>query len=113
MTSDEIIAQVNAHREKESKLIEEWQELRARAQEECIRLIDVFEFTASDLHLGKDGKAILSPVRNAGVPKFINPDGPETWTGRGKRPQWYIKAREAGYTDDDMLIANNTPAEAK
>ena len=104
MTSDEIIAQVNAHREKESKLIEEWQELRARAQEECIRLIDVFEFTASDLHLGKDGKAIKSPVRNAGVPKFIN---------RGKRPQWYIKAREAGYTDDDMLIANNTPAEAK
>lgn len=113
MTSDEIIEQVNAHREKESKLLEEWQELRARAQEECIRLIDVFDFTASDLHLGKDGKAIKSPVRNAGVPKFINPDGPETWTGRGKRPQWYIKAKEAGYTDDDMLIANNTPVEAK
>ncbi|WP_297607430.1 H-NS histone family protein [uncultured Sutterella sp.] len=113
MTSDEIIAQVNAHREKESKLLEEWQELRARAQEECIRLIDVFEFTASDLHLGKDGKAIKPTVRNAGVPKFINPDGPETWTGRGKRPQWYIKAREAGYSDDDMLIANNTPVEAK
>ena len=110
MTSDEIIAQVNAHREKESKLIEEWQELRARAQEECIRLIDVFEFTASDLHLGKDGKAIKSPVRNAGVPKFINPDGPETWTGRGKMPVKMRELVDAGTPLESMLI-EKTPAE--
>ena len=43
-------------------------------------------------------------IKNVGAPKFQNPDGPETWTGRGKRPAWYIKAKEAGFTDEDMFI---------
>lgn len=104
MTSEEILKQVNAHREKQSALQQEWEVLRNNAREECLRLIEVFDFTASELQLGKDGHSIKIKSPNAGEPKFQNPDGPETWTGRGKRPKWYIAAQEAGFTDEEMLI---------
>lgn len=36
--------------------------------------------------------------------KFKNPDGPETWSGRGKRPRWFVAALKAGKKDKDLLI---------
>lgn len=40
-----------------------------------------------------------------GVPRFRNPDNPsQTWTGRGKRPRWYVEARERGIEPKDMEI---------
>jgi DNA-binding protein H-NS len=37
-------------------------------------------------------------------PKFKNPNGPETWSGRGKRPRWFVAALKAGKKDKDLLI---------
>lgn len=35
--------------------------------------------------------------------KYRNPDDPaQTWTGRGKRPQWVVEALAAGKTLDDL-----------
>jgi DNA-binding protein H-NS len=39
------------------------------------------------------------------VPKFRHPQNPTlTWTGRGRKPNWFIEAIEAGMTEDDLRI---------
>ena len=44
---------------------------------------------------GKTGKV---------APKYRNPNGTETWSGRGKRPRWFLAALKAGKKDKDLLI---------
>lgn len=36
-------------------------------------------------------------LRSAPSPKYRNPENPEqTWTGRGRRPQWFVDAIDKG-----------------
>ncbi len=38
-------------------------------------------------------------------PKFANPDDPsQTWTGKGRQPQWFKDAMSAGKKPDDLAI---------
>ena len=38
-------------------------------------------------------------------PKYRNPADPsQTWSGRGKRPRWYVAALAAGKKEKDLLI---------
>jgi len=38
-------------------------------------------------------------------PKFANPSDPsQTWTGKGRRPNWYIEAIDAGKSEADLLV---------
>jgi len=40
-----------------------------------------------------------------GAPKYANPGNPEqTWTGRGRQPQWVKDAFAAGKTLEDLAI---------
>ncbi|MDA7429257.1 H-NS histone family protein [Primorskyibacter aestuariivivens] len=55
-------------------------------------------FSLSDLTTGKGGKI--------SAPKYRNPDdGSQTWTGRGRKPAWFISALERGVSPEDMLIS--------
>ena len=48
-------------------------------------------------------------TRAPGKPKYRNPNDPDqTWTGRGKRPDWLAKIVEAGTPLESLLI--NPPA---
>jgi DNA-binding protein H-NS len=38
------------------------------------------------------------------APKYRNPNGTETWSGRGKRPRWFVAALKAGKKEKDLLI---------
>lgn len=38
------------------------------------------------------------------APKYRNPAGSETWSGRGKRPRWFTAALKAGKKEKDLLI---------
>ena len=39
------------------------------------------------------------------APKYVDPADPsQTWTGRGRKPRWFIEAREAGKTLEDLAI---------
>ncbi|MEL7164523.1 MAG: H-NS histone family protein [Pseudomonadota bacterium] len=41
----------------------------------------------------------------AGAPKFANPDMPgQTWTGKGRQPQWYKNAIAAGKSPADLEL---------
>ncbi len=40
-----------------------------------------------------------------GAPKFANPADPtQTWTGRGRKPNWIIEALRSGKSLDDLTI---------
>lgn len=47
---------------------------------------------------GKTKKASLPP-------KYQHPENPElTWTGKGRRPAWFVQHIEAGGNEEDLLI---------
>lgn len=54
-------------------------------------------FSLSDLTAGKGGKI--------SAPKYRNPDdASQTWTGRGRKPTWFISALERGVSPEEMQI---------
>lgn len=57
-----------------------------------------YGFSLSELTETSRGKGSRKRgPKNAGVPKYANPDDPsQTWTGKGRQPQWYKDAIEAG-----------------
>lgn len=45
------------------------------------------------------------PAKAASKPKYRNPANPDqTWSGKGRRPRWYVEAVESGTDPDSMLI---------
>jgi len=49
--------------------------------------------------------AYSAAKRAKGQPKYQNPEDPrQTWTGRGKRPQWIKTAIEQGRNLDEMRL---------
>jgi DNA-binding protein H-NS len=43
--------------------------------------------------------------KNPGVAKYANPDNKtQTWTGKGRRPVWFVAAIQAGISPDDLAI---------
>ncbi|MBV7396255.1 H-NS family nucleoid-associated regulatory protein [Mameliella sediminis] len=45
------------------------------------------------------------PKGSKGTPKYANPSAPEqTWTGRGRKPNWVIAALEDGKSLEDLAI---------
>ena len=46
-----------------------------------------------------------SKAKSAGIPKYANPENPgQTWTGKGRRPEWFIAAIDAGKSPEDMAL---------
>ncbi|MCJ7871128.1 H-NS histone family protein [Phaeobacter sp. J2-8] len=55
-------------------------------------------FSLSDLTSGKGGKI--------STPKYRNPENiDQTWTGRGRKPGWFVAALEEGVSPETMLIS--------
>lgn len=49
----------------------------------------------------KPGKKAKKPS----VPKYADPsDKTKTWTGKGRRPDWFVAAMAAGKTPEDLAI---------
>ena len=46
------------------------------------------------------------PSRKIHPPKYRNPKGNETWSGRGRKPEWFKEAVENGVSEDDMKISD-------
>jgi DNA-binding protein H-NS len=56
--------------------------------------------TFAQVYGGKRGGGKIGKV----AAKYRNPAGSETWSGRGKRPRWFLAALKAGKKEKDMLI---------
>lgn len=47
----------------------------------------------------------VGPKGSKSAPKYANPDdASQTWTGRGRKPNWLIAALEAGKSLDEMAL---------
>jgi DNA-binding protein H-NS len=55
---------------------------------------------------GRAGKSGKTGKRGPVPPKYRNPEDPsQTWTGRGKRPLWFVAAlKKRGVTEESLLI---------
>ena len=65
-----------------------------------------FGFSLSELTGSASGKgARKGKPKNPGTPKYRNPEDPsQTWTGKGRQPQWYKDAIDAGVDPKSLEI---------
>ena len=71
---------------------------KAEAKRAAETAAEEYGFSLDDL-VGADGKSVK------GVAKYANPaDASQTWTGRGRKPNWVIEALEAGKSLDDLAL---------
>ncbi|WP_266170910.1 H-NS histone family protein [Dyella subtropica] len=73
--------------------------------------------TLADVYPTRGGKAGKGGKKSSVAPKYRNPANPaQTWSGRGKRPLWFVDAlKRRGVTAESLLIspAAQAPAPAK
>lgn len=51
------------------------------------------------------GFSLQELTRGTRAPKYINPDNPEqTWTGRGRKPNWLLEKLDGGARMDEFSI---------
>lgn len=64
--------------------------------------------TIGDVYPTRGGKSAKGP-KAAVAPKYRNPDNAsQTWSGRGKRPHWFVEAlKKKGVTAESLLIAGS------
>ena len=67
-------------------------EFEARLAEADLVITDLYPELAK---AGKGKKANPSGGRETVVAKYKNPNGPETWSGRGRAPHWVIQIMDA------------------
>ena len=78
---------------------EDRQKAEARAKVEA--LAQELDYTLAEL-VGTETKSSRSPA----APKYRHPENPAlTWSGRGRKPQWFVEAWEAGKTASDLAIS--------
>lgn len=74
--------------------------------------IRTYGLTAADLGLGRKARARKSPAAapararktsTAGAAKFRDAESGRTWSGRGRRPQWFVNAIASGKTPEDLM----------
>ena len=50
--------------------------------------------------------AEVKPTRTPAAAKYRHPENPSlTWSGRGRKPLWFVAALEAGKTPGDLAIS--------
>lgn len=94
----DLIARAQARQE---ELVKE----KASKLREKINALVKAEGFGLDEVLGRSGGAARGKARSKVKPKYRNPADPgQTWTGRGKRPRWFVAAINAGKKEKDLLI---------
>lgn len=68
-------------------------ELREKARSMGFTIEELLEFKSS------------KPTRKSPEPKYRHPENAElTWSGRGKKPRWFVSALNRGVSADDLMI---------
>ncbi|QUS36409.1 H-NS family nucleoid-associated regulatory protein [Falsirhodobacter algicola] len=102
MNLDELtLKELKDLRAKVDRAIESFEDRRKR------EAVAALEAQARELgfSLGELTAASQTRKRGAATPKYVNPqDSSQTWTGRGRKPRWYLDALQAGTSPEDMEI---------
>lgn len=97
----------NAEAQMESARKSQIQDVRNKIEE----LLKNAGLTLAEVYPTRGGKPAKG-AKPAVAPKYRNPENPtQTWSGRGKRPLWFVEAtKKRGVTADSLLI--ESPAKA-
>ena len=92
-------------------------EKRTAALAPVLAVIREHAFTAAELGFATRAEKITASApkaeRTTVEPRYRDPDGASTWTGRGKTPAWMAAQLAAGKVKEDFLIVKPTaPAES-
>lgn len=85
-------------------------EIRARKNQEASALASMVQERAAQLGVSVDEILGMLGKKSAGkktvlAPKYANPKNPaETWTGKGRKPGWFVAALAAGRSEDQLRI---------
>lgn len=72
---------------------------RAEAKRAAEQAAKEFGFSLEEIVASTEKKG------SKGAPKYANPNDPEqTWTGRGRKPNWVVAALEEGKSMDDLAL---------
>lgn len=103
-----ITTQIAEHERQVAALRAQAETLRTAERSEVIRLIRGqiadYGLTASDIGLGKRGSK-AKPSATKVAPQYFNPNGPESWSGRGRKPLWVIAAQAKGHSLESLRKA--------
>jgi DNA-binding protein H-NS len=74
-------------------------------REKIERLLKSSSLTLADVYPTRSGKGAKGP-KSVVAPKYRNPaNATQTWSGRGKRPLWFVQAlKKRGTTVENLLI---------
>ncbi|MEP3670501.1 MAG: H-NS histone family protein [Roseibium sp.] len=82
------------------------------AKKAAAKAVAEFGFSLEDISESpsptpKKAKAKKKAVKNPSKPVFANPeDKTQTWTGKGRQPNWYRNQVDSGTAPDAMRIAS-------
>ena len=74
---------------------------KAEARAEVAAMAKQMGFSLTEL-VGTNAKTTRAPA----PAKFRHPENPAlTWSGRGRKPRWFLDALAAGKTEDELTIS--------
>jgi len=86
----ELPAQINRRKRAEKKEVKK--KLEQLAQQSGFSLQELFS-------------AAEKEAKPKAPPKYFNPtNGDQTWSGKGRKPAWFVEALASGRTESDLLI---------
>ncbi|WP_426701539.1 H-NS family nucleoid-associated regulatory protein [Rhodanobacter sp. Col0626] len=81
-------------------------------REKIERLLKSSSLTLADVYPTRGGKSAKGP-KSVVAPKYRNPaDATQTWSGRGKRPLWFVQALRKRDTTAESLLIDGAPKAA-
>ncbi len=80
-------------------------ERAGKVRDKILALIKSERLSLDDLFPGRGRVSRRGRKLGKVKPKYRNPNDPgQTWSGRGKRPRWFVAALGAGKKEKDLLI---------
>ena len=78
-------------------------------REKIERLLKSNSLTLADVYPTHSGKGAKGP-KSVVAPKYRNPaNATQTWSGRGKRPLWFVQALKKRGTTAESFLIDGTP----
>lgn len=95
--NNDLKQRLEAIESQKAELLAEEKKLRQAVLTELRETVRRFDFTVPEV-FGTGAK------RSKAEAMYKSPYDDQTWTGKGRKPDWYKEAIEEGYSDNDMRI---------
>lgn len=94
--------------EREAKIAAEKKQIRSNAITMVQDLVNTFDIKPDEIDFS--GNASSKPSRKRSAPKYQHPLSAQTWSGRGRQPQWVRNLAGEGLTLEDCIIEKQQAA---